>query len=75
MYTAPETFLDLNFLKTGCDMTDFVHDDMRQRGMMFSYGTCRSSLEAMYSLFGFEVIDKIEGEGEPELLIRYDLRG
>ena len=46
----------------------------KKKGMNIVYGTCERKLKAMYSLLGWEVIDRKKIDGINKLLLCYNLK-
>ncbi len=60
------------FLSVASTLFEFIETDLIRRGMSRVYGTCSRGLKAMYTLLGFEVVDRLKLDGELKLLLMYE---
>jgi hypothetical protein len=52
-------------------LNSYIFDDLKKRGITIAYGTCSRKLKALYTIYGFEVIDRKIIEEDKKLLLRY----
>lgn len=74
LFTDGKSLPGERFLEVASGLFRFIESDLIGRGMVRVYGTCSRPLRAMYTLLGFQVIDRLKKDGETKLLLAYDLQ-
>ena len=62
-----------DFLKISTNLFEFIKKKLLKKNIKTVYGTCSRKLKAMYSLLGYEVIDKLVVNNEKKLLMKLEM--
>lgn len=62
-----------DFIKVATTFFNFIEQDIKMQDIYIVYGTCSRKLKAMYSLLGYEKIEKINIGDITKLLMRMKL--
>jgi len=63
----------IDFINASTKLFEFIKNIMISKNIKYVYGTCSRKLKAMYSLLGYDVVDRLIVNGEKKLLMKMEL--
>lgn len=69
-FSIADEISKFDFGSLAAEFFNFVEKDLLKRNIEIVYGTCSRKLKAMYSLLGYEKIDKIKTDSGIKLLMK-----